>query len=94
MKSKVKYQRPEAALITDFLNSISRPRGGREIGMRLSLTIGKSKALQAAKIETLKSSLLAVLLGAILIYGVGFTEIEGVHDAAHDSRHALSFPCH
>ncbi|MFM8859234.1 MAG: CbtB-domain containing protein [Methylocystis sp.] len=62
--------------------------------MRLSLTIGKSKALQAAKIETLKSSLLAVLLGAILIYGVGFTEIEGVHDAAHDSRHALSFPCH
>ena len=62
--------------------------------MRLSLTIGKSKALQAAKIEALKSSLLAVLLGAILIYGVGFTEIEGVHDAAHDSRHALSFPCH
>jgi cobalt transporter subunit CbtB len=34
------------------------------------------------------------VLGLGLIYAVGFTPMESVHDAAHDSRHALSFPCH
>jgi cobalt transporter subunit CbtB len=67
---------------------------GRETAMRLSLTAAKTKTIQAAKIETLKAASLACLLGALLIYGIGFSHIEAVHDAAHDSRHALSFPCH
>ena len=62
--------------------------------MRLSLTAVKTKSLSNSKIEILKAATVAFLLGAALIYGIGFTEIEGVHDAAHDSRHALSFPCH
>ena len=62
--------------------------------MRLNLTAAKTKTMQAAKIETLKAASLAFLLGVLLIYGIGFSHIEAVHDSAHDSRHALSFPCH
>lgn len=34
------------------------------------------------------------LLGVILVGGVGFSNIAAIHDAAHDVRHTLSFPCH
>ncbi len=62
--------------------------------MRLSLTATKSRSLPSAKIEILKAAIIAFFLGSVLIYGIGFTDMDSVHDAAHDSRHALSFPCH
>jgi cobalt transporter subunit CbtB len=37
---------------------------------------------------------LALVLGIVLIYGVGFASIGAVHNAAHDTRHAVAFPCH
>lgn len=36
----------------------------------------------------------AGLLGLVLVWGVGFASPAAVHNAAHDSRHALVFPCH
>ena len=36
----------------------------------------------------------AALLGVLLLYGVGFAGSSAMHNAAHDSRHSLSFPCH
>ncbi len=52
------------------------------------------RSLSASKTETLKAAFLALILGLGLVYGAGFANSESVHDAAHDSRHALSFPCH
>ena len=46
---------------------------------------GRSGRLQA---------LLAALLGVVLLFGVGFSHIEALHNAAHDTRHAAAFPCH
>ena len=34
------------------------------------------------------------LLGIFIIGGVGFSHIEAVHNAAHDYRHSMAFPCH
>jgi cobalt transporter subunit CbtB len=34
------------------------------------------------------------MLGLLLVGGVGFANMPAVHDAAHDVRHTLSFPCH
>ena len=34
------------------------------------------------------------LLGAFIVLGVGFAALPQVHDAAHDTRHTMSFPCH
>jgi cobalt transporter subunit CbtB len=36
----------------------------------------------------------AALLGAFIVGGVGFSHIAAVHNAAHDYRHSMSFPCH
>jgi cobalt transporter subunit CbtB len=37
---------------------------------------------------------LAALLGTLLVAGTGFAHVEAVHNAAHDTRHSLAFPCH
>lgn len=37
---------------------------------------------------------LAVLLGAFLVFGTGLSAISAVHNAAHDARHSFAFPCH
>jgi len=47
-----------------------------------------------ARREAMLSALLAAALGAFLVLGVGFLHAAPVHDAAHDTRHAIGFPCH
>jgi cobalt transporter subunit CbtB len=37
---------------------------------------------------------MAMLLGAFIVGGVGFSHIGAVHNAAHDYRHSMGFPCH
>ncbi|WP_460425549.1 CbtB domain-containing protein [Azotobacter armeniacus] len=34
------------------------------------------------------------LLGAVLIFFAGFSPVEALHNAAHDTRHSAAFPCH
>lgn len=36
----------------------------------------------------------AIVLGFAIIYAVGFASPETIHNAAHDTRHSLNFPCH
>jgi len=36
----------------------------------------------------------AALIGVVIVYGVGFSPIEVLHNAAHNSRHSHAFPCH
>lgn len=36
----------------------------------------------------------AGLLGLLVLGVAGFSHIEAVHNAAHDVRHSLAFPCH
>ncbi len=54
--------------------------------------------IQTKPLETTASrigpALLALLFGGFLILGVGFAQSSTIHDAAHDGRHALAFPCH
>ena len=54
----------------------------------------KSIRAAAANAERLTAGVLAMLLGLFLLLGAGFVQAEVIHNAAHDSRHALSFPCH
>ena len=37
---------------------------------------------------------LAAALGLVLLWGVGFAGNGVWHETAHDTRHALGFPCH
>lgn len=40
------------------------------------------------------AALCAALLGCFLVWGVGFSHISALHNAAHDTRHSTAFPCH
>lgn len=58
-----------------------------------STIAGTSSAAAAHRGHVLQAAL-AACLGAVLLLGVGFVQIDAVHNAAHDTRHATGFPCH
>ena len=36
----------------------------------------------------------AMLIAFIVLYGVGYNEMDIAHNSAHDARHSITFPCH
>lgn len=46
--------------------------------------------------ESVNTASLAVAfaLGLALVFLTGFSHLDVVHNAAHDTRHSLAFPCH
>lgn len=60
-------------------------------------TVNQTEARAAnALTDTVASTpiVLAMLLGAAIIFATGFMQIGPAHNAAHDSRHTVAFPCH
>jgi cobalt transporter subunit CbtB len=60
-------------------------------------TIGslpRARSETSSRSEAVAATVLAALLGSFLIWGVGFSHIDVLHNAAHDTRHAAGFPCH
>ena len=44
--------------------------------------------------DRLFAGALTLAFGLLLLAGAGFAGSDFVHNAAHDTRHALGFPCH
>jgi cobalt transporter subunit CbtB len=44
--------------------------------------------------EARRAAGVALLLGLGLVLLMGFAGPQLIHNAAHDTRHSLSFPCH
>ena len=40
------------------------------------------------------SAFVAALVGMAILFIVGFARPLALHDAAHDARHGVGFPCH
>lgn len=40
------------------------------------------------------AAIFAALLGLFIVFGAGLAQPNILHNAAHDSRHSFSFPCH
>jgi cobalt transporter subunit CbtB len=36
----------------------------------------------------------AIALGIAVLFAAGFADPHAIHEAAHDARHTLNFPCH
>jgi cobalt transporter subunit CbtB len=65
----------------------------------MTTTIGTIRSPAAAgrvlpQVRTWPAALVAVLLGMVILYGVGFAGTPLLHAAAHDARHSQGFPCH
>jgi cobalt transporter subunit CbtB len=54
----------------------------------LSVSAGAASASRLTQLG------LAAFLGLFIIGFAGFSHISAVHNAAHDVRHSLAFPCH
>ncbi len=54
-------------------------------------TIARSGEKADVKLANL---VVVAALGAALIFVAGLAQSETLHDAAHDVRHAVGFPCH
>ena len=44
--------------------------------------------------QRIKAGLMALAIGTVMVAGLGFAHSSNIHNAAHDTRHAVSFPCH
>jgi len=44
--------------------------------------------------SVLAQTFAALIFGMVIIYGVGFAPMGYAHNAAHDVRHSVAFPCH
>ena len=60
----------------------------------LSSTLAAPSVQANAKAGLLWQTTAAAVLGLTLLFAVGFMPMEAAHNAAHDVRHALAFPCH
>lgn len=59
-----------------------------------SRTLPHSAASSSTFTQRLALAIGAGLIGLCLVYFAGFSHIEAVHNAAHDTRHSAAFPCH
>ena len=58
-------------------------------------TVSLDASVDARSVATgsrMAAAALALFLGAFFLYGVGFSPM--AHEMAHDTRHAIGFPCH
>jgi cobalt transporter subunit CbtB len=53
-----------------------------------------SAAATVSRSDRLAAAAVAALLGLGVIWGVGFSQVDAWHNAAHDTRHSMAFPCH
>ena len=54
-----------------------------------------TKTLSNAGVDTqLFGIVAAALVGVFLLAAAGFAQASVMHNGAHDTRHAVAFPCH
>jgi cobalt transporter subunit CbtB len=58
------------------------------------MTIARTSVIAVSFSDRILAGALLLSFGLILLAGAGFAGSETVHNAAHDTRHALGFPCH
>jgi cobalt transporter subunit CbtB len=54
----------------------------------------KSASITSARREGLRYGIAAILLGIVFVGVTGFAPLQAIHDATHNTRHAIAFPCH
>lgn len=62
--------------------------------MSISTSRTQSATSTSTQSQRLFAAVGAAVLGAFLVYFAGFSHIDAVHNAAHDTRHSSAFPCH
>ena len=57
--------------------------------------VSQTQAVAGATLSTrILSGCAAMLIGSAVFFLTGFAAPEAIHNATHDTRHALGLPCH
>jgi len=54
----------------------------------------RTTAVSLSISQRIAAGLTLVFVGTIVLYTVGFSSMTFAHNTAHDTRHAIGFPCH
>ena len=61
----------------------------------MATQVSSTQPLQAQATVSFRVQIFAALMfGMVIIFAVGFAPMDVAHNAAHDARHSLAFPCH
>ena len=58
------------------------------------MTTVKTSTVSLDVSQRIIAGAVSLFLGAFLVFTVGFSPMSVAHNAAHDTRHAIGFPCH
>ncbi len=54
----------------------------------------KTTTIALSSQDRMITVIIAALLGTFIVFGVAIAQPTALHNAAHDTRHAMTFPCH
>jgi cobalt transporter subunit CbtB len=54
----------------------------------------RTNTAQLSVSQRMSAGLVCIFVGATLVFMVGLSHLTVAHNAAHDTRHAIGFPCH
>ena len=59
-----------------------------------TLDISSDRSDEISSSARIGAALFAMLFGSFLLYSTVFSQSQLMHNAAHDTRHAITAPCH
>lgn len=60
----------------------------------MSTQVAQQQQVSTQAASSLGQTAAAMMFGVLVLFAVGFAPMDAAHNAAHDARHALAFPCH
>ena len=58
------------------------------------MTTVKTSAISVGVSQRVAAGAVSLFVGMFLVFTVGLLPMSVAHNAAHDTRHAIGFPCH
>jgi len=58
------------------------------------MAVSNTSSVTLSANDRLVAGVIALFLGAFLVFGAGLANSSVLHDTAHDTRHSYGFPCH
>jgi cobalt transporter subunit CbtB len=58
------------------------------------MAIVKSSTQSLSISQRVTAGAVCLFLGTVLVFLVGMSHMNAAHNAAHDTRHSIGFPCH
>ncbi|WP_411036655.1 CbtB domain-containing protein [Shinella sp. BYT-45] len=58
------------------------------------MAVSTTSSISLSANDRLIAGIVALVIGAFLVFGAGLANSAVLHDTAHDTRHSYGFPCH